>query len=264
MSYNNNRVTDKSIRKGLSQKMRRAFSAHKGEVMSKKKPKVQKPVIPAIPHLGYIEPKTSNQKRVFDSFKKGKNLLLHGVAGTGKTFIALYLALESVITGDAPKPIVIIRSTVPVREMGHLPGNVEQKSAAYEMPYASIVSELVDKPYSWMKQNNYIEFHPTSFLRGMTYRDCIIIVDECQNMSDQEINTIMTRVGEGSRIILCGDFRQKDYMKESSGISILLKTAKHMKSFDIIEFKKEDIVRSGFVKEYLISRLTLEERNELF
>lgn len=233
--------------------------------MSKKKAKMQKTQnVPCVPSLTYVEPKTQTQQRVFDSFSRGKNLILHGVAGTGKTFIAMYLSLESVITGDAPKPIVIIRSTVPVREMGHLPGNVEQKSASYEMPYAAIVSELVDKPYSWMKQNNYIEFCPTSFLRGMTYKDCIIIVDECQNMSDQEINTIMTRVGEGCRIILCGDFRQKDYMKEVSGIGILLKTAKQMKSFDIIEFKKEDIVRSGFVKEYIISRLSLEDRNELF
>lgn len=233
--------------------------------MAKKKLKAsQKQTVPCIPRLKFIQPKTYTQERVFDAFSRGKNLILHGVAGTGKTFVALYLSLESILTGESPKPIIIIRSTVPVREMGHLPGNVEQKSASYESPYVDIVSELVDKPYSWMKQNNYIEFCPTSFLRGVTYNDSIIIVDECQNMSDQEINTIMTRVGEGSRIILCGDFRQKDYMREKSGIGILLKTAKQMKSFEVIEFKKEDIVRSDFVKEYIISRLFLEDRNELF
>lgn len=216
--------------------------------------------VPCIPRLSYIEPKTVNQKKAFDAFYKNKNLLLHGVAGTGKTFIALYLALESVITGESPKPIVIIRSVVPVREMGHLPGSIKEKTECYEEPYSSLLSELVDQPYTWMKNNNYIEFTSTSFLRGMTYRDCIIIVDECQNMSDQEIHTIMTRVGEGSKIILCGDFRQKDYMREISGINNLIKITKGMKSFSVIEFEKEDIVRSGFVKEYILSRLFLEEQ----
>jgi phosphate starvation-inducible PhoH-like protein len=111
-----------------------------------------------------------------------------------------------------------------------------------------------------LKQNGYIDFTSTSYLRGMTYRDCTIIVDECQNMSEAEIHTVMTRVGEGCRVIFCGDFFQKDYMKESSGINTLLKIASKMRSFEIIQFKKEDVVRSGFVREYIFSRLELEEQ----
>jgi phosphate starvation-inducible protein PhoH len=260
----NNKQSNRFLQRGFRRKVKSSFT-HKGDTMAKKKTKTvtKQPTVPVLPKLNYIEPKTTAQKRVFDSYARGKNLVLHGVPGSGKTFIALYLALESVITGEAPKPIVIVRSTVPVRDLGHLPGNIQQKIEAYESPYSGIVSELTDKSYTWMKQNNYIEFCPTSFLRGTTYKDCIIIVDECQNMSDQELHTIMTRVGEGSRIILCGDFKQKDYMKETSGINSLLKITKRMKSFDIVEFKKEDIVRSGFVREYIISRLYLEETNEL-
>ena len=184
------------------------------------------------------------------------------MAKVGKTFLSLYLALQSVLSGEAPKPIVIIRSVVPSRDIGFLPGSAKEKAAVYEAPYSSICSELVDRsnPYEWFKTNHYIEFCTTSFLRGITYKDSIIIVDECQNMSDAELNTIMTRVGEGCRIILCGDFNQKDYMREGSGMPNLLKIADHMKSFEIVKFEKGDIVRSGFVKDYIITRINLEER----
>jgi phosphate starvation-inducible protein PhoH len=214
------------------------------------------------PRIKTIVPKTAAQRKVFEAYDAGKNMILHGVAGSGKTFLSLYLALQSVLSGEAPKPIVIIRSVVPSRDIGFLPGSAKEKAAVYEAPYSSICSELVDRsnPYEWFKTNHYIEFCTTSFLRGITYKDSIIIVDECQNMSDAELNTIMTRVGEGCRIILCGDFNQKDYMREGSGMPNLLKIADHMKSFEIVKFEKGDIVRSGFVKDYIITRINLEER----
>lgn len=214
------------------------------------------------PRLRTISPRTTAQRKVFDAYDAGKNLILHGVAGSGKTFLSLYLALQSVLSGEAPKPIVIIRSVVPSRDIGFLPGSAKEKAAVYEAPYSAICSELVDRsaPYEWFKTNRYIEFCTTSFLRGITYKDSIIIVDECQNMSDAELNTIMTRVGEGCRIILCGDFNQKDYMREGSGMPNLLKIAEHMKSFEVVKFEKSDIVRSGFVKDYIITRINLEER----
>jgi phosphate starvation-inducible protein PhoH len=144
-----------------------------------------------------------------------------------------------------------------------MPGRLNEKISLYEATYQGIVSEICDKPYEWLKQNGYIDFTSTSYLRGMTYRDCTIIVDECQNMSEAEIHTVMTRVGEGCRVIFCGDFFQKDYMKESSGINTLLKIASKMRSFEIIQFSKEDVVRSGFVREYIFSRLELEEQGAL-
>jgi len=218
---------------------------------------------PVIPSLCRVSPRTAAQRIVVDAFNSDKNLILHGCAGTGKTFLALWLSMNAMLSGDAPKPVVIIRSVVPVRDIGHMPGRLNEKISLYEATYQGIVSEICDKPYEWLKQNGYIDFTSTSYLRGMTYRDCTIIVDECQNMSEAEIHTVMTRVGEGCRVIFCGDFFQKDYMKESSGINTLLKIASKMRSFEIIQFSKEDVVRSGFVREYIFSRLELEEQGAL-
>ena len=161
---------------------------------------------------------------------------------------------------------MIIRSVVPTRDIGFLPGSDKQKSEVYEAPYNGICHELVEnkhQAYQWLKAHNYIQFSITSFLRGLTFRDNIIIIDECQNMSDHEINTIMTRVGEGCRVIFCGDFTQKDYTREGSGMPNLLSIAKNMKSFDVVKFDKNDIVRSGFVRDYLMTRIDLEERGVL-
>lgn len=218
---------------------------------------------PAIPSLCRVSPKTNAQRKVVDAFDSDKNIIMHGCAGTGKTFLAVWLSMNAVLEGDAPKPVVIIRSVVPVRDIGHMPGRLNEKISLYEATYQGIISEICDKPYEWLKTNGYIEFTSTSYLRGMTFRDCTIVVDECQNMSEAEIHTVMTRVGEGCRVIFCGDFFQKDYMKESSGINTLLKIASKMRSFEIIQFSKEDVVRSGFVREYIFSRLELEEQGAL-
>ena len=163
-----------------------------------------------------LEPLTEGQHRTFDAFDAGKNLILHGVAGTGKTFISLGLALNAVFTGQAPKPVVIIRSVVPTRDMGFLPSNQKEKSAVYEAPYASICSELMNKrdSYEYLKSKGYIEFSTTSFLRGLTFRNNTIIVDECQNLTFHELDSVITRMGEGSRVIFCGDFRQSDLWRE--------------------------------------------------
>lgn len=215
---------------------------------------------PVIPSLCRISPKTAAQRKVVDAFNSDKNLILHGCAGTGKTFLALYLALNAMIEGDAPRPVVILRSVVPTRDIGFLPGSSKDKAAVYEAPYQGIVSEISDKSYDWMKLNGYIQFDITSFLRGLTFRDNIIIIDECQNLSDHEIHTVMTRVGEGCRVIFCGDFTQKDYTREGSGMNNLLKIASEMRSFEIVKFNKEDVVRSGFVRDYILTRTELEER----
>ena len=215
---------------------------------------------PVIPNLCRVSPKTAAQRLVVEAFNSDKNIILHGCAGTGKTFLALYLALNAMLEGDAPRPVVILRSVVPTRDIGFLPGSSKDKAAVYEAPYQGILSEVCDKSYDWMKLNGYIQFDITSFLRGLTFRDNIIIIDECQNLSDHEIHTVMTRVGEGCRVIFCGDFTQKDYTREGSGMNNLLKIAEKMKSFEIVKFNKEDVVRSGFVREYIITRTELEER----
>lgn len=209
--------------------------------------------------LKKIKPLTENQNITFDAFYQGKNLLLHGVAGTGKTFIAMSLSLESVMSGESPKPIVVIRSVVPSRDMGFLPGTNAEKSAVYEEPYKAICTELTGKAnaYERMKSEGFIQFSTTSFLRGLTFRDNIIIVDECQNMSFAELDTIMTRVGEGCRVIFCGDFRQTDLQREEEkrGLNKFMSIVRDMNSFEFVEFSEKDIVRSGLVREYLLAKL---------
>jgi len=213
-------------------------------------------------NLRAIFPITDNQEKAFESFSYNKNILLHGVAGTGKTFISLYLALKDALnTRQGNQSIQIIRSVVPTRDMGFLPGNQKEKSKAYEEPYYSICNELFDRgdAYDILKRKGILEFSTTSFIRGLTFNDTTVIVDECQNMTWHELDSVITRLGENSRIVFCGDFRQSDFLwnKDKSGIHDFMKVIKTMDSFDFIEFDQEDIVRSALVKEYIISKLEL-------
>jgi phosphate starvation-inducible protein PhoH len=211
--------------------------------------------------IGKIEPLTDTQADAFDAFEDEANLMLHGVAGTGKTFIALYLSLKDIINKvEQKKKVYIVRSVVPTRDMGFLPGNQKEKSRVYEAPYYTICNELFGRgdAYETFKSKNIIEFITTSFIRGITLDNCIVIVDECQNMSGMELHSIMTRVGENCKIIFCGDTRQDDLTsvrkKEESGLSEFMRILKRMDSFEFIEFLEQDIVRSDLVKEYIITR----------
>lgn len=208
-----------------------------------------------------IQPLTENQARIFELFSSEQNLLLHGSAGTGKTFLALYLSLEAIRNSEFSRPIVILRSVVPSRDMGFLPGRMEDKISVYEEPYRGITSEICGKntSYDWLKKNGMIQFSTTSFLRGITFRDNIIIVDEAQNCSGHELNTIMTRVGTGCKMIVCADFTQTDLLRneERAGFRNFMKVAQNMKSFSHVEFTRNDIVRSDFVKEFIVTKENL-------
>lgn len=208
-----------------------------------------------------IKPMTETQAVAFDSWAEGGNLMLHGIAGTGKTFLGLYFAITEVTKANSTyEKIYIIRSTVPTRDQGFLPGSQKQKEAVYEEPYFEIATKVFGRgdAYQILKQKGLVEFRSTSFLRGVTFDNCIILVDEVQNMSDGELHTIMTRVGENSRIIFCGDVKQDDLSserkKEMSGLRDFMKIIRKMKEFDFIEFLVEDIVRSRLVKSYIIER----------
>jgi phosphate starvation-inducible protein PhoH len=207
-----------------------------------------------------IQPKTKNQDKVFMDFDDGYNLLLHGLAGTGKTFISLYLALADIIEGYGDqRNVTLVRSVVPTRDMGYLPGNQKEKSKVYEAPYANICSELFGRgdAYEVLKGRGMIDFITTSFVRGVTLSDTTVIVDECQNLSFHELDSIITRLGENSRIIFCGDFRQSDLTRdeERKGVLTFMKILSKMKGFESVEFEEEDIVRSKLVKEYIISKV---------
>jgi predicted ribonuclease YlaK len=213
-----------------------------------------------IDDLKTFSPLTDNQKKFFDAYKIGDYFIaLHGVAGTGKTFIALYKALEEVLDKGNPfNKIIIVRSAVPSREVGHLPGDLDEKTLIYKQPYQQICETLFGRKdaYQRLEEQHQIEFISTSFIRGQSFDDAIIIVDECQNMNWSEISTVMTRVGYRSKIIWCGDYRQTDLNKsrnDISGIKQFLAVAKNMEAFTHIEFTVDDIVRSSLVRDWIIA-----------
>lgn len=204
-----------------------------------------------------ISPLTVNQRKTFKAFEDGKNMLLHGIAGTGKSFISLYLSIKELISGNSRyEKIYIVRSAVPTRDMGFLPGNNKEKSKVYEAPYSSICAELFERgdAYEVLKSKNLIDFISTSYVRGITINDSIIIVDEIANLTLHELDSVITRVGKNCRIIFCGDFRQSDFTKEQekNGLKEFMRIINKMKSFAFIDFDIEDIVRSDMVKEYII------------
>ena len=219
-----------------------------------------------IDDLVTIKPITDNQEAVFNAYKKDKkNLFLHGAAGTGKTFISLFLALEEVLDPSTPYDCVyIIRSAVPTREIGFLPGDEEDKTALYQIPYQNMVQFMFEQPsdqafnmlYDRLKAQGSIMFLTTSYLRGITLDNCIVIVDECQNMNFHELDTIMTRIGQESKIIYSGDFFQSDLIKNTDreGFGKFLSIINDMSEFKSIEFNIGDIVRSGLVRSYLIAK----------
>lgn len=210
-------------------------------------------------NLKRIEPLTENQKLSFEAYNQNKNLMLHGIAGTGKSFISLYLALNQVLSENTQfKKIVIVRSVVPTRDMGFLPGNNREKAKVYEAPYYAICTELFGRSdaYEYLKNKNIIDFISTSFIRGITLNDSVVIVDEIANLTGHELDSIITRIGKNCKIIFCGDFRQSDFTKdqEKNGLMDFMKIIKRMKFFEFIDFQKEDIVRSSLVKNYIIEK----------
>jgi len=218
--------------------------------------------------LKTFDPLTENQKIFFDAYKRGDYFVaLHGVAGTGKTFIALYKAIEEVLDKNNPfNKIIVVRSAVQSREIGHLPGDVAEKMEIYQQPYRQICETLFGRRDAWdrLEEQGFIQFISTSFIRGMSFDDAIIIVDEMQNMNFEEIDTVMTRVGYRSKIIWCGDYRQTDLRKnnDKSGLLKFFDIAQHMGAFTRVEFTVDDIVRSSLVKDYILAKLKYEDINE--
>ena len=216
-----------------------------------------------------VKPLTENQEKLFDDYKKGKNIFAYGAASTGKTFIVLYNALKEVLNERTPyEKIYIVRSLVSTREIGFLPGDHEDKSALYQIPYKNMVKYMFEMPsdadfemlYGNLKAQATISFWSTSFIRGTTFDNAILIIDECQNLNFHELDSIITRVGENTKIMLCGDASQSDLTKtyERNGILDFIKIIRNMEDeFGITEFTVNDIVRSGLVKKYIATKLAL-------
>ena len=234
--------------------------------MSAKQMKRKKPLNADI--LTDIEPLTDNQRIFFEEYAKDKNMFGYGCAGTGKTFIALYLALKDVLSEHTPyEKVYIVRSLVSTREIGFLPGDHEDKSSLYQIPYKNMVKYMFemssdqefDQLYYNLKSQETISFWSTSFIRGTTFDNAIILIDEMQNLNFHELDSIITRVGQDSKIIFCGDVRQSDLVRthERNGIIDFMRIIETMEEFATVEFQLEDIVRSGLVRSYLISKINL-------
>ena len=235
-----------------------------GVGMTAKQMKRKKPINTDL--MRDIEPLTQNQQVLFNAYAENKNLVAYGCAGTGKTFITLYNALRDVLSQTTPyDKIYIVRSLVATREIGFLPGDHDDKSLLYQIPYKHMVKYMFEMStdadfemlYGNLKTQGTIDFWSTSFIRGTTFDNAIIIVDEFQNLNYHELDSIMTRVGQDSKIMFCGDATQSDLVKtnERNGIMDFMRIIRLMPSLDIIEFGVEDIVRSGLVKEYILAKM---------
>lgn len=206
--------------------------------------------------LKKVKPLTPTQDEMFHAWFQGDHICAHGSAGTGKTFLALYLAFLEILETQDQNKIMLVRSAVPTREIGHLPGTLEEKTALYELPYHEICHELFGRKttYQDMKDAGAIEFMTTSFIRGLTWDNAVVIVDEGENMTFHEINSIMTRLGRNSRVIFTGDIVQTDLdgrRNGTCGMEHFLNVIDNMNIFSSIEFFKEDIVRDDFVKAWI-------------
>jgi len=206
-----------------------------------------------------FQPITENQQKTYDAYKKDKHLLLHGIAGTGKTFLSLYLSLEEVLDPSTVyEDVFIVRSVVSTRDIGFLPGDEQEKVSIYEAPYRSICRELfgIKDSYDALKQQNNVKFMSTSFIRGITINNAVVIVDECQNLNFHELDSIITRIGKNSKIIFCGDYTQTDLTRDNDkrGIVNFMKILKSIPEFETVEYGIEDIVRSDFLKSYIIAK----------
>lgn len=229
--------------------------------MAKKKTKAnfsnQETMIKNRFELRHIKPLTPNQQKTFASYRNGMNLVLHGYSGTGKSYVSMYLALEEILGGSTLyDKIIIVRSVVPSRDVGFLPGSIKEKTKVYEEPYKEICDDLFGRgdAYDILKLRGVIQFTTTSFLRGLTFNNAIVIVDEAQNLVYSELYTTLTRLGDTSKLIISGDFRQTDLKKHESNNSLIhmMNILKKMNTVQFIEFEKNDIVRSSFVRDFII------------
>jgi len=211
--------------------------------------------------IKHISPLTDNQRRVFEAYDNDQQLFLHGFAGTGKSFLAIYLSLSDILDHQCDyDKLYIVRTAEPSKNVGFLPGSLEEKTNVYEAPYVGLFNELLGRgdAYEVLKKKGVVEFITTSYIRGITLDNCIIIVDEIQNMEANELIAILTRLGTNSRIIMCGDYRQSDLKnnhKDSHRKEDILRfkeVVEKMESFSLIEFEVDDIIRSKIVKEFII------------
>lgn len=239
--------------------------------------------------LNKLVPLTYNQQKFKDIYNSGVEVIFQlGAAGAGKTSLALSEAFAEVLDPSTHyDKVIIIRSAVAVREIGYLPGSLDEKAQSYEAPYIDAVKSIFNykEPYENLKAVGLLEFALTSYLRGVNFTEgSIIIVDECQNLDFEEINTAYTRLCKGSKIIFCGDGKQTDIQrlkKQDSGLAKFIDIFDNMHKYEdefndysnminepydqyeykkdipnyaIINYEDKDCLRNDKVRNYLITK----------
>lgn len=239
---------------------KRDESLDNDETVHKHQPVVSNSLRIKLDHLKTFEALTNNQQKFFETYKRGDYFIgLLGSPGVGKTFLALYRAIEEVLDkSNSFEHIVVVRSAVQVRDQGYVPGTLDEKMEIYEVPYKEICETLFGRKDAWerLKEQGYARFISTTAIRGISIDNSIIIVDECQSMTFHELNSVISRVGHRSKIIFIGDLKQNDLIKsrnDVSGLSQFLEVARHMDEFSEILFTPDDIVRSSLVKSWIVS-----------
>jgi phosphate starvation-inducible PhoH-like protein len=213
----------------------------------------------SLDELERIEPITGNQKKAFHAWENGYNLILTGSAGTGKTFMGLYFAFKEMLDNpETYRKVMIVRSMVATRDAGHLPGTKQEKEEPYKVPYKNICAELFgySGAYGKLATSGKVEFETTSYIRGATFDQTILVVDEMQNLNFHELDSVITRVGNDCKIIFCGDYLQSDFKfdDEKDGIIKFISIVEQMRFFRVVNFGWEDIVRSDFVRDYIMTK----------
>lgn len=205
-----------------------------------------------------FRPLTEKQKDSIYAFSSGKHLALLGSAGTGKTFLGIYLASSLMVDPDSQTDkIIVLRTAVQARDQGFVKGDPAEKMDPYSVPYKQAFTKIFGRAnsfYDLIKAKKLV-FDSTSFLRSVTFDNAVVIFDEAQNAEFREINTVITRLGQNSRLILIGDSLQDDLSKnEESGLPKFSKiVTQHLPTdFHITTFTSEDIVRSDLVKRWVI------------
>ena len=206
----------------------------------------------------HITAMTWAQTDMIEGYARGANLIAEGSAGTGKSFIASYLALNSLFTDKTIDKVVVVRSAVATRDMGFLPGTLQEKSEVFSIPYKQIFNDLCENGTAWdiLTKKSMVEFITTSYVRGITLDNAVVIIDEFQSMTAHELYSVLTRMGKNTRIIVCGDTKQTDLdgRKEKSCYDWFMGVANKMTDwFHITKFVQQDIVRSPFVKALIMA-----------
>ena len=205
------------------------------------------------------------QTEAFAKYKENKNLFLTGSAGTGKTFVLLYLAFADVFDDESPyDKVILIRSLLPSRDAGFHSGSLEEKANYYQAPYRQLVKFLFEMQskdefaalWDLLIEQESVEFQTTSFLRGQTFDNAIIICDEAQNLNFAELDTVMCRVGQNTKIMFSGDEAQTAFINndDKEGMYNFQGILGEMEECEVIKFGIGDILRSGLCRSYLIAK----------